>query len=138
MAVTVFDVAETKTFTLKGDVDNPTIWTIGRIGHRLWSHLQDAHSHLEVNDLGAEAKGSVKFDASKRADDFVRYGVKGWTNLLGKDGKEVPFATVSTGTPAGPVQALPDKLIEYLRPCIGELAGEVESFNSPKREEEKN
>ncbi len=138
MAVTVFDVAETKSFTLKGDTENPTVWTIGRIGHRLWSHLQDTHSHLEVNDLGADAKGSVKFDASKRADDFVRFGVKGWSNLLGKDGKEVPFATVSMPTPAGPVQGITDRLLEQIRPYIGELSGEVESFNSPKREEEKN
>ncbi len=138
MAVVVFDVAETKSFTLKGDTENPTTWIIGRVGHRLWSHLQDAHSHLEVNDLGAEAKGSVKFDASKRADDFVRFGVKGWSNLLGKDGKEVPFATISTPTPAGPVQGITERLMEQIRPFIGELAGEVESFNSPKREEEKN
>ena len=36
MAVVAFDVAETKQYTLKADKENPTVWTIGRIDHRLW------------------------------------------------------------------------------------------------------
>lgn len=138
MAVVAFDVAETKQYTLKADKDNPTVWTIGRIDHRLWSHLQDAHSHLEVNDLGAEAKGSVKFDANKRADDFVRFGLKGWENFADKSGSPLSFESQSIGTPVGPRHGLNDRLMTTLRPFIGELAAEVERFNSVTREEEKN
>lgn len=136
--VTAFDVAETKQYTLKDDKENPTVWTIGRIDHRLWSELQDTHQHLEVNDLGANAKGSVKFDASKRADDFVRFGLKGWENFTDKAGKVVTFETSSVGTPVGPRQGLTDRLLTAIRPFIGELSSEIERFNGVTKEEEKN
>jgi hypothetical protein len=139
MAVVAFDVAETEEYTLKADTENPTIWTIGRIDHRLWSTLQDKHSRMEVNRQGeSETQGTVKFDMAARLDDFVRFGVKGWRNFADKNGKEIQFATQSHGTPAGPRPGLTDRLLEQLRPYLTELGGRVEEFNTVKKEEAKN
>jgi hypothetical protein len=138
MAVKVFEVAETKEYTLKADTIEPTVWTIGRIGHRLWSNLQDKHSRMEVSGIGGEAEGVVRFDVNGRNDDFVRFGVKGWANLKDKNGNDVAFSTVSTSTGVGNVQGVSDRLLEMIRPFIAELAGEVERFNAVSGEEAKN
>jgi len=138
MAVKVFEVAETKEYTLKADTENPTVWTIGRIGHRLWSALQDKHSRMEVSGIGGEAEGVVRFDVNGRNDDFVRFGVKGWSNLKDKNGNDVSFSTVSTSTSVGNVQGVSDRLLEMIRPFIAELAGEVERFNAVSGDEAKN
>jgi hypothetical protein len=139
MSVKVFEVAETKEYTLKADTENPTVWTIGRIGHRLWSLLQDKHSRMEVSGIGGEAEGVVRFDVNGRNDDFVRFGVKGWTGLMDKEGKnEIPFTTVSHSTAAGNVHGISDRSLEMIRPFIAELAGEVERFNAVTGDEAKN
>lgn len=138
MSVIVFEVAETREYTLKADKEDPTSWTIGRIDHRLWSHLQDKNSRMEVNGLGGEAQGSVKFDLNTRNDDFVRFGLKGWKNLKDKNGNEVPFTTVSHSTAVGNRHGLSDLLLQKIRPFIAELAAEIERFNGMTGEEVKN
>lgn len=137
MAVTVFEVAETKEYTLKADKEDPTVFVIGRIDHKLWSHLQDKHSRMEVSGIGGEAEGVVRFDVNGRNDDFVRFGVKDWRNLK-RGANEVPHSTVSCSTAAGNRPGLSEKLLEMLRPFIAELAGEVERFNAVSGEETKN
>lgn len=137
MAVTVFEVTETKEYTLKADREDPTVWIIGRIDHKLWSHLQDKHSRMEVSGIGGEAEGVVRFDVNGRNDDFVRFGVKGWRNLK-KGTTDVEHSTVSCSTAVGNRQGLSDRLLEFLRPFIAELAGEVERFNAASGEETKN
>lgn len=138
MSVTVFEVAETKEYTLKADRDDPTVWTIGRIDHKLWSNLQDKHSRMEVSGIGGEAEGVVRFDVNGRNDDFVRFGVKGWRNLKAKGGKDIEHSTVSCSTGVGNRQGLSDRSLEMIRPFIAELAGEVERFNAVTGEEAKN
>ena len=138
MSVTVFDVAETREYTLKADTEDPTTWIIGRVDHRLWSSIQDKYQRFALNDLGAEAKGTVSFDLNARNDDFVRFGIKGWRNLKDKQGNDVAFSTESTQTAVGNRQGLADRMLEMIRPFVAELAAEIEAFNGVTRAEQKN
>jgi hypothetical protein len=136
---TAFNVAETKEHVLKAEAEaeKPTKWMIGRLPHRLYTHLQDKFAEWSVNNLGADAQGSVKFQTYGRNDEFVRFGVKGWTDFLDGNGNQIPFSTVSIATSVGNYPGLSDRTLEMMRPFIAELSREVAKFNDVEAEEKK-
>lgn len=138
MAVKRFDIMATKEVTLKSDTENPTVWIIRRINKPLWQYIQDKYNQWSVNNLGGDAQGTVSFQVWGKNHALVCFGLAGWRNLLDDAGNEVVFSDVSIATEVGNQRGLSDRMLDMIRPYMGELASAIEAFNGVTEEERKN
>lgn len=75
MAIVGLNLAETWEFTLPEDKENPTVWILGMLDGLLMLDL-----FYDVNQIVL-------------TKNLVRYGLRGWRNLIDEKGKEIPYKT---------------------------------------------
>jgi len=82
------------------------------------------------------AKADFKFNQYQL--DIVRFGLKGWQNFLGADGKERPFKTKRLSRGGKSYEVVSDESLAYLPVrVIRELADVILNWNQLSEEEKK-
>jgi len=136
-------------FILKQDAEsaNPTTFLIGVLSYRQRNEIEsvlcdamdlDSETIQAVEKSGEEGAVSAILSKAKLRPGFikalrrsqemrVRYGVKGWSNLLDDEGKPVPFTTDKSGAWVG---AMSEESFIAIAPFVDELSEAVDSANT--------
>lgn len=112
-----------------------TIWKIGVLDSLTMADI--SQMDVEFNPDSKEQK--VRANIAGRDLDYVRYGLKGWTNFKNAKGEDIKpmFNTLSKGN--RPAQVLHDNCLRQIPPkIIQELAEVILSNNGLSEGEEKN
>jgi hypothetical protein len=142
-----FDVKETREYILEADRKLPpeqqTIFILGTLDSSLAGHINDASIDFQMNDKGPDREANIQWRRAFRQLQLVRFGLKGWSNLFDRQGKEIRFdpkdhtksyAVSNVGNREG----LTDRALDLIKPYIRELAKQINEANWLDEEEEKN
>lgn len=139
MAIIAFDVNQVRDYTSPQDKgENKTVFKIGVLDSRLFYYLQDRSRTFGVNNLGPDAPATVNLDVETRNYKVVKYGLRGWENLLDNNGKEVSPKFRPDSLPnVGTRQGLTDDSMDMIKLLIPELAAEILKDNTFTPDEER-
>jgi len=128
-------------FSLEPDtVEDRTIFKLGIVDALLMSAINDGRTRYKLNRNGDDAPSDVTFWVQVKDIEIVRFGLKGWKNFAGSDGKEIAFRTEAIPvTNVGRRQGLPDELLKKFDiTWIQKLAVEITSAHRLSEQEIKN
>lgn len=138
MAIKALSVDKVKQYQSELDPEKgqegATTFTIKALTARQAAKIRDKST--KIGTEGDTKEPFVTMEMNKANIEFVKYGVKGWTNLRDEEDKLVPCELVKDGDG---VDCLSDKCIDFLSPdLIQELANQISGFNSLSEGERKN
>jgi hypothetical protein len=142
-----FDVKETREYILEADrkllPEQQTIFVLGTLDSSLAGQINDASVDFQLNDKEPDGEANIQWRRGFRQLQLVRFGLKGWSNFLDRQGKQIRFDpkehAQSFAVPAvGDRDGLKDSTLDLLKPYIRELATEIDKDNRLGKEEEKN
>lgn len=134
------NVGETREYICKGDTESPTVWIIGILDSLLKSKLTDLAVTYRYNpDAPADSLAESKLNIAEQDLEFVRFGLKGVKNFIGKDGNEVKFQTVKRRISQTEYDIVSDDTMKVIpRYVIRELANVIAAENKITEDERKN
>jgi hypothetical protein len=139
------DISETKDYVLKSDRSNPpesqTVFKIGVVDVLTRAKIEDLYLRWSYNKKGgADDQATALFSQNDLNLDIVRFGLKGWSNFVRKDGTDAPFEMSSRGIQGLPPRSvIDDKSLRYLASeWVAELAEAIRKFNSIDEDTRKN
>jgi hypothetical protein len=139
MAIKGLSIKEVVDYVSKNDPDkeNPTKFKLGAIKKSALARLKDeAASMLVMNEDGSR---SIKMNQRVLALKVIRYGLKGWDNLVDANNAQIPFKTVPEVLDGDLVNVISEESLDKLDlELIVELSSEILKNNSLTQEEEKN
>lgn len=147
MPLVCFDLNETREYILKQEQEKlaqnpsyqPTVFKLGILDTALSTELMDSMTAFQRNDKSPDDDGTITVHYAKRRMQVVRFGVKGWTNLVDKQGNPVEPKFKNHQVAKGLQRmGLTDESLNVIKPWIKELAGKIESDNSFLENDEKN
>lgn len=115
-----------------------TVWELGILDSRLRRWIKDATIGWEANSAGADKAASVGLYLQRRAYLLAQFGIRGWRNLLGADGRPIEAETTKHTLTVGSRMGLTHPMMDQIEPYIDELAGEIDRINSLTGEQIKN
>ncbi len=141
MAITAVDVGKTRDYIAKNDPDreNPTVWKLGILDARIKSYLEDAATSFEFGAGGAEGQAKTTLNLNAQAVEIVRFGLKGFSNFVDVDGKEVKFDTIARAVGGKSYNVVAESVLSLIPyNTIKELAKDIQKDNEFSEQEEKN
>lgn len=121
-------------YSLKDDTEPKTIFTIGVLNAFVRAHIDDAHYSVDPVTNINDTRISDKYI------DFVRFGLRGWSNFKDASGKDIEFKTeekIINGL--GKVQVVSDDCLNKLQlKELIELGFRIVTMNSVSEQDAKN
>jgi|ERR1041384_1108649 hypothetical protein len=120
-------------------VADRTVFKLGVVDSILMGAIEDGRVQYKVNNNGPDAPADTTINVKSRNIDVVRFGLKGWKNFQGNDGKDVVFRTEPILVPTvGVRQGLPDELVKAFDiEWIQKLGAEIRSAHRLSEQEKK-
>jgi hypothetical protein len=141
MALIALDITAVREYSLKSDSgDNPTIFKIGMLDTMLRSAIDDNRARYAFSNKGQDAPADIFVASNSRDYDVVKFGLKGWENLLDKNSNIIPYRTDSYNVPSVGVRTgvASDLMMQLNFEWISELAGQIIDANKLTKVQEKN
>lgn len=114
--------------------DQATVFTVGALSPRLSAMIRDKSTSIGASASSEETTVNVNINSANL--EFVRYGLKGWTNFVDEDGNLVEFTT--SRDKDGNEVASEESISALAEPVIQELAREINDFNTLSEKQRKN
>lgn len=137
--ITAIDIDATREYTCKAERELPeaerTVFKLGTIDSITMGKLDrmDVEFNSETNDTKVQA------NILGREIEFVRHGLKGWTNFKDSKGVEVQENFITVGRVGGSVKQLHDDVLRRIPVAvIKELAQAIREQNVIGEPERKN
>ncbi len=137
MAIRVINPDATRNYVSPSDQEPATVWKLGTLDSRIMGFIEDSVTKLEIS---AGRKGSDQaepvFRTGTRRWLLVKYGLRGWTNLLDANGQ--PVAETFDAAPhfGRSYAVVPDRVLELIpADILSELASELGKQNRLQEDE---
>ena len=120
--------------------DKATKFTICALDSRVYGRLKDKATTLALDPNRADSDTVMtSINSNEVAFETVMYGLRGWENFVGSDGKEIKFK-FSKRTHGGQSYKIADPDLVKLIPqaVLIEIAGHIQAANELSEAEEKN
>jgi hypothetical protein len=134
------DINETVEYSSTMDTKEPrTVFLLGAIPAVVMASLKDQSRVVLVDITNNDGRTPVRTNVGEMQLNYVRYGLKGWTNFKNRKGETVPFRTQKQSLSGREVEVASDESLNYLSDeIVQELADKLRDFNSLSVEEVKN
>lgn len=137
-----FDISQTREFSFEDDTEPKTVFILGVLDSGLSSHLFDNAFGYRMNHSGPDEKADVVVNKNRLDRQIVRFGLRGWRNLVNAKGDDEPFIErqhISSHIvpELGNRNGLTDRALDLIKPYIAELSAQIEEMNVLSDEEKK-
>lgn len=138
--LTGIDINETVDYISPLDTSEPkTVFKLGVIPTIIMAALRDQSRIVMVDLLNMDGKTPVKTNLGEMQLNYVRHGLKGWTNLKDSKGTILTFQTQKCNIAGRDINVAADESLNALpEDLIQEIAAKINDLNSLSREEIKN
>ena len=137
-------LSETQEVELDQDKDEPrTKWVLGVIPSGVVADIKDRITIFESDrEVAPDARSTMartKLQMNASDVEYVRFGLKGFSNFLGSDGKPVSFASEPRFVAGKNMIVVQESILDIIPfPVIGELADKIRKLNRMNLTETKN
>jgi hypothetical protein len=134
MALVVIDPTAVCEFSVeKETVKNRTVFLVSALDPFTLAYVNDRAMVTNV------VTRQLDVNLGMRNVLIAQFGLRGWRNLLDRNGAEVPFATETLETPVGSKVAASSESMKVLPlRCVAKIAAEIERRSGIEGEDEKN
>ena len=115
--------------------ENPTVFILGVLDSETLGMIGDETTIYHVDPAQPNEEAGFKMNAAARSLMITQYGLRGWKNLQGANGKEVKFETENI---RGRDLVKRDLLRQIPLRIVTELANEIMRGNTVTEDEAKN
>jgi len=137
--ITGIDINETIEYTCEGDTDPKTVFILGVIPTVVMAAVKDKSRTVVMNIFDGEDTPRLKTNLGEMQLEYVRYGLKGWRQMVDKDGKDIVFQNETVQHGGKDVKVASDESLNVIPDDVmTELSGVVQKMNSLNAKEIKN
>jgi hypothetical protein len=124
------DISATIEYVSKFETDkeNPTVWELGILSHRLKAKLDDLITTFEMNPREPETgRAKTTLNLKEQNINVLRFGIKGIRNLIHpQTGNPITYKPISKAIDGRNYSVCPDELIDMIPPNVtNELVTEI-------------
>jgi hypothetical protein len=138
--ITGIDISETFDYISPSDKSEPkTVFKVGVIPTIVMASIRDQSRIVMVDLQTMDGKTPVRTNIAEMQLNYVRHGLKGWSNLKDKRGNVLTFTTKKTTLAGREIDIVSDESLNQIPDdIIQELSEKIRDLNTLSSEEIKN
>jgi len=117
-----------------------TQFILGTLDSRIYGRLKDSATSIHVDPTKGEAESvTTTINSNEVAFNTVVYGLRGWENFVGEDGKEIKFKSSKRTHGSHSYKVADPEMVKLIpQAVLSELSEQIKKDNDLSEDEEKN